>query len=118
MSNQAVPSKVNIALHLLVKELVEGNYEKLQSDGRAGRLSAPEIQRALENYGCSFVEYPDKSLDTCILSFLPIQGAIEQWAVDLALWTAEEGMSDLVLQVTVAASKTDVFIEIDDIRVM
>ena len=118
MSNHVIPSRIITALRDLIHELVTANYMALEKDGRAGRLSAQEIQQSIQNYGYRLVEPPEESFTSNVLSFLPLQGEISKWAVDISLWTEEEGRSDLTLQVTVEVTAFNVLMEIDDLGVM
>ena len=47
----------------------------------------------------------------------PVKGRQATWAVDVPLWTAEEGRSDLTLSLTVSESREGVRLELDDLHV-
>lgn len=110
-----LPPNIILALKNLVHELVVGNYAKLVVDGRAGRLTADELQWATQKYNLTLNELPDEVFD---LAHVYRIGGKDKWLVDLPLWTAEEGLSDLTLQVTVQITPHGVLTEIDDLHVM
>src|SRR5688572_25062299 len=87
------------AMRLLVDDLVAGAYAKVANDGRIGRLTVPELQRAIAEYGRTLVPLPDQAFD--LADVYPIDRSPGEWAIDLPLWTKEEGRSDLTLSLTV-----------------
>lgn len=100
----------------LVSDLSSAKYDVLVSDGRAGRLSAQEISAAISEYGRTLVVLPDDAFD--IVDFYAIDGTINEWAVDVPLWTKEEGRSDLTLSLSAKIDQDKVIVEIDDIHVL
>lgn len=110
-----VPDKYRPALRDLVHELVSGNYESLEADGRAGRLSAGMLRDAVADYPATLVDIPDEALK--LPDPIPLrEGSVV--AIDLDLWTAQEGQSDLTLSVEVEDSPGGVLIRIADLHVL
>jgi hypothetical protein len=100
----------------LVETLVNGHFDQLERDGRSGRLSAHELQEALHAYGRTLITLPDEAFR--LAEVYPVKGQNATWAVDVPLWTAEEGQSDLTLSLTVSDSKDGVQLEIDDLHTL
>ncbi len=121
-SNEQVAKKEMIdpgfvpALRDLVHELVERNYRKLEEDGRAGRLTAEELEFALNRYRRRLVDPPGEAFETAKAT--QISGDKRQWAILLDLWTAEEGQSDLTLEVSLRRMDGGVVVLIDDLHVL
>ena len=113
----AIPKKLIPALKDVVHELVVGNFAKLEADGRAGRLSAEDLRQVLEDYGSTFIDLPDKAFEVGP-GAIPLANEEEAWGVDLDLWTAEEGPSDLTLSMTVRDTEKGIVIEIDDLHAL
>jgi hypothetical protein len=113
-----VPARLIPTLRELVRELAVGNYAGLVADGRAGRLTAEELRQAVARYGRRLVELPDEAFDARFARAMPIEGETELWAVDIDLWTAEEGSSDLTLQTLVRLTPQGVSAHISDLHVM
>ncbi|HKY26733.1 MAG TPA: hypothetical protein VJM12_02170 [Pyrinomonadaceae bacterium] len=112
-----IPKELIPALKDLVHELVAGNFRKLERDGRAGRLTAKDLHHVLEGYGRTLIDLPDEAFQ--IGEAYPIEGKEDQyWAVDLDLWTLEEGRSDLTLTLTVRTTDKGVLTEIDDLHAL
>lgn len=111
-----VPSDLIPVLKELVHELVIRNYTGLESDGRAGRLTAKELERTIAQYGRTLAEIPDGAFEAS--QAYPIKGDEASWAIDLDLWTTEEGKSDLTLLVTAHTAPDRIAVEIDDLHVL
>jgi hypothetical protein len=86
-----------------VEALVAGHFDQLERDGGSGRLSSHELKKALKAYGRTVITIPDEAFD--FVDIYPIQGQKSTWAVDVPLWTAEEGRSDVTLSLTVSEAK-------------
>ena len=112
-----IPEKLRPALKDLVNELIKGNFAKLEADGRAGRLSAQDLKNRLSEYGRTFITLPDVAFDQGD-TYTLMDGDGKSWGIDLDLWTAEEGRSDLTLQLTVRDTGTAIVAEIDDLHVL
>ena len=110
-----IPEPLLAPLRELVRSLVEGDFEKLEADGRAGRLTATELRSAVAEYGQQLVSVPDDELRRA--DVYPIKGEEGVWAVDVDLWTTE-GRSDLTLSVTMRAEAERISAEIDDLHVL
>lgn len=106
------------AVRDVVAQLARGEYAALERRSSGVRLSAGEMKAAVAAYGRRIVVPPEGAappLDVVRIT------AVESpaWAVDVPLWTAEEGPSDLTLQLTVRADPDGGHrIEIADLRVL
>jgi hypothetical protein len=112
-----IPEKLRPALKDLVNELINGNYAKLEADGRAGRLTAQDLKNRLTEYGRTFIPLPDAAFDQGD-TYTLVDGDGKSYGVDLDLWTTEEGKSDLTLQLTVRDTGTAIVPQIDDLQVL
>jgi hypothetical protein len=99
----------------LVVDLAQGQYAAIEADGRIGRLTSEELRRAIADYGRTVVVPPDDFIDA--IDVHPISGTRE-YALDIPLWTAEEGLSDLTLSVTLTESEEVATVRIDDVHVL
>lgn len=117
-SEAALPANMKPVLRDLVHELVVGNYAGLEADGRAGDRSAEVLRQAIADYGRTLTELPDEAFErkNALAYRLPSERA--RWAVEIALWTLEEGRSDLMLEATVQVASDGTSVEIEDIHVM
>jgi hypothetical protein len=100
----------------LVSELASAKYADIVFDGRAGRLTAQEMSSAISEYGRTLLPLPENAFD--LVDFYPIDGAENEWSVDVPLWTKEEGRSDLTLSLSAKIDQNKVIVEIDDIHVL
>jgi hypothetical protein len=102
----------------VVRQLAAGAYAELERRTAGVRLSAGEIAAAVAAYGRRVVVPPAGSEPP--LDVVPIRAtAPPAWSVDVALWTAEEGQSDLTLQLTVYAQPPAGYrIELEDLHVL
>lgn len=100
----------------LVHQLVAMNYLELEKDGRNGRLSAAELQQVIVDYGCELIDINSESL--ALADVYKINNESNQWAIDLPLWTKEEGRSDLTLSINLSVKNGKTYIAIQDLHVL
>ena len=111
-----VDTKFIDPIRALVETLVKGHFDQLERDGRSGRLSSYELKEALQTYGRTIITLPDEAFR--LAEVYPVKGQHATWAVDVPLWTAEEGRSDLTLSLTVSDRQDGVQLEIDDLHTL
>ena len=104
------------AVRRLVEDLVVDNYAAVEADGRIGSLTKEELDRAIADYGRTLVSLPSEGVDAA--EVFPLDGNPGKFAVDLPLWTAEEGESDLTLSLTVVDDDDGPAVTIDDLHVL
>jgi hypothetical protein len=86
-----------VAVRVLVALLVAGDYDVAAAMTRNDRLSAEELRNAIARYGRTLVPLPEDQWDR--LDVVAIDGREHPtFHVVLDLWTAEEGRSDLSLE--------------------
>lgn len=59
--------------------------------------TAAQIERYIKNYGATLIQLPKESWNTSVCIWMG-----DRWDALIDLWTAEEGSSDLVLQVRIS----------------
>jgi len=120
----SVPPLCIPAIRDLVRHLVAGAFDALARDGRAGRLTAAELRRAMAEYGeairangggAFIADLPDEAFREPAATTIPIQGEPATWAIDIDLWTGQ-GRSDLTLSLTARAEAGLVRVAIDDLH--
>ena len=111
-----VDTKFMDPIRSLVQALVKGHFDQLEREGRSGRLSSHELETSLKAYGRTIIPLPDEAFG--FIEIYPVKGQNSTWAVDVPLWTAEEGRSDLTLSLTVCESQDGMRLEIDDLHVL
>jgi hypothetical protein len=102
-------------VRLLVDLLVAGNYDQVETLTNGMRLDASSINSAIARYGRTLVSPPEDAYDE--LDIVPIYDG-SRWSIRMALWTTEEGRSDLSIELTVSRADGKYMVEIDDIRVL
>ena len=102
----------------IVAQLAAGYYAELERQTGGVRLSASELAGVVREYGRRIIPSPERG--ELLLDVVPLAaGGPSAWSVDVPLWTAEEGRSDLTLQLTVRARSAGGFdVEIDDLHVL
>jgi hypothetical protein len=104
---------VRAVVHLLVRR----EYHVIESLTGGSRLAAAEIEDAVSAYPATLVLPPswaDVPLDVVALEGVDPPG----WAVVIPMWTREEGLSDLSLELTVFSDGAGYRIELDDLHVL
>jgi tetratricopeptide repeat protein len=77
----------------------------------------PQLVPVLEAHAAlSRITLPDEACDFVDVDL--IKGQKFVWAVDVPLWAAEEGRSDLTLSFTVSGSQDGVRLEIEDLHAL
>jgi hypothetical protein len=109
--------KLDRTIQRVVGDLVRGDYAAVEVLTGGRRLTAGEIARAITDYGRRLVLLPSGSAPRSVVE---IEGSNpERWSVYVDLWTAEEGRSDLTLELTLTDSGRDIYeVEIDNIHVL
>lgn len=96
--------------------LVKCDYDGLVELSGGVRLTAEEIRRSIEEYGCHVIDLPPSQYD--VLNVVEIKRAVlPSWSVVAPIWTMEEGRSDLDLELTVTLVRGRVVIELDNLHV-
>ncbi|WP_437673152.1 DUF7668 domain-containing protein [Sorangium sp. So ce131] len=103
-------------IHQLISDLSAGRYAEMAADGRAGRLSAEELRRTIEQYGRTLILLPDEAW--ALVDEYPHANAPGTVALDLPLWTKEEGRSDLTLSLSATKEMNGWVLHIDDLHVL
>jgi hypothetical protein len=112
----AMTTELRSEIERLVDALIAGRYDALVEDGRAGRLSADELRTAIAEYGRTLVPLPNDAWH--LVEEHSQVGEPDALAMDIALWTMEEGRSDLTLSLT-AHRRADAWgLAIDDLHVL
>lgn len=111
-----ISSAAENAIRQLVEDLVAGDYAAVVADSRIGRLTEDELRRAIAEYGKTLVSLPVDGVDAA--DVYPSDNDPSEFAVDLPLWTAEEGRSDLTLSLTVVDRDDGPVVSIDDLHVL
>ena len=100
---------------------MRGHYRQLEADGRAGRLTAAELEDVIVLYGRQLIDPPDEAFVAAHIYTINIASAGETGArvkVDLDMWTVEEGRSDLTPTLMIVEVADQVTIEIEDLHVL
>ena len=95
-----IPSAWRPVLTQIVDAFVRHDY--CLSDGVPGiapvlEETAAQIERYIKNYGATLIQLPKESWNTSVCIWMG-----DRWDALIDLWTAEEGSSDLVLQVRIS----------------
>jgi hypothetical protein len=109
-----VNQQVLAVLERVVSLLVAGELEELQRMDRGGRMRSDEWRARLNEYGRTLITPPASDFVTADVVRITGQSA---WSVWYRLWTADEGKSDLGLELTVRDRGADTDVELEDLRV-
>jgi len=108
-------SPIEVAARIVVGLLVGRKYDVIEALTRGTRLSAADLRAAVEDYGRSLVEVPDGEWRQDIA---PMEEP-GSFHVIVDLWTAEEGRSDLSLELRVRDRYHGAFeVEVLDLHVL
>ena len=110
--------KLKATVRQVVSMLVQGDYETLERLTNGVRLTVAEMAEGVREYGGSLILPPDGAFEN--LDVVEVEGAKRrEWSVNVDLWTAEEGRSDLTLELKLRKSGEEIYeVEIDGIHVL
>ena len=91
------------------------NWLNRDLDGN-GVVTREELERAIDQYGRTLVGIPSNGLEEA--DVFPSNVDPRQIAVDVPLWTREEGRSDLTLSVTIVETDGTASVSMDDLHVL
>ena len=113
----ALNDNIKIALKKIILDIVKGDFDKLSSDGRIGKLSEDDIKNELLDYG-GIVTIPTEDSYDRFLQVTQIRDT-EKYKVFFELWIDNE-RSDLTLICDIISTNGETVdtIEIDDIHVL
>lgn len=101
----------------LVDQLVLRKYDELVRGCFRSRLTAGDIQRAIEEYGCTISCPPESAYDAMDVVRI-LHSSPPAWSVWMPLWTEEEGRSDLTLGLTISWDASGPMVELDELHVL
>lgn len=100
----------------IINLLVTREYDAIVGITGGQRLDAAAIESAILGYGKTLVLPPDRAFDQ--LAVVRVENALPpRWSIRMGLWTAEEGRSDLSVELTVIDNNGEYVVELDDIHV-
>ena len=109
--------KLKSIVNQIITLLIASDFQKVVELTNGTRMTSEEIQRALHEYGRTLIAPPSKGFD--LMDAVEVEGmSIPQYSIRMPLWTQEEGMSDLTLELTVKISNEKTEVELDDIHVL
>lgn len=100
----------------LIADIAARRYVALAADGRIGRLTTVELEQTIVRYRRSIVPLPKQGRD--LIEMYADRKDANQYAIDVPLWTIEEGRSDLTLLLHAKKYQNRWRLSIDDIRVL
>lgn len=99
----------------LMALIVRGQYEEAVRSCSASRLTAEDLREVIRTYGRKLVELPEH-----VYERLDVIGILDSnrpaWSVHVPLWSEEEGLSDLTLELTVIKDGMQWHVELDDLH--
>lgn len=116
MHESTPPTEIEPVVRSLATKIANGEYQEALADCLAYRLSADDLRKAISDYGRTFIDPPKDAYRN--LNAVEVQiAAVPTWSVWAPLWTAEEGRSDLEMQLTIQLLDDRWQVEFDDLHV-
>jgi hypothetical protein len=100
----------------LVRDLADGRFAAIETDGRAGRLTAAELSSAVRVYGRTLLPLPEQAVQ--LIEVYPSDVEPRACSLDVPLWTVEEGRSDLTLSLMAIRDGDKYRLRISDLHVL
>ena len=109
-------------LHKTVKKvtdlLSEKKYNEIKSLCNGVRLTTSELEYAVKKYGRKIIALPNEGYEK--LDVIEVSDTNpKEWSVNVPIYTVEEGMSDLTLELSLINSPLELYkIEVDNLHVL
>jgi len=102
----------------LVSLLAAGKFEEVIRKAPGSRVSAEQLRNAVFEYGRTLVPLPAGSYE--LIDYIAVLGSSPlEWSVVAPLFTAEEGRSDLSLELSVFEQAAGGYrVEVDNLHVL
>ncbi|NBF11429.1 DUF7668 domain-containing protein [Pseudomonas sp. Fl4BN1] len=99
----------------LIEALSCADFDKLSANQWLGRLAAQDVAQRIDEYGKRLLLPPTPFLQNVDLhEYRDGSG----WALDIPLWTEEEGISDLTLSLELLVDPRGSRLQMTDLRVL
>ena len=110
--------KIHNTVNYVYELFIEKKYQELEQLSQGVRLSAKEMSDAIIQYGRSLCSLPSTIHPK--LNIVEVSSVTpRRWNVSLPVYTKEEGLSDLTLELTLVETNEDIYgFEIDDLHVL
>jgi hypothetical protein len=101
----------------LVDRLVHEDYESVVQRCAKSRLTSDDLRTVIHDYGRKLVSPPNDAYRK--LDIKRVRSAtVPTWSVRAPLWTENEGLSDLTLELTIALGRGEPSVELDDLHAL
>jgi hypothetical protein len=111
-----VPDGFRAPITDLVDALVRGDFASLERDGRSGRVGADGLRRSIAEYGRTLIALPDQAFDLAESGTVTARPG--EWWIVVPMWTAEQGRSDLSLELAAVPTHDGHRLEVTDLHVL
>ena len=108
-----IPKAIETEVRRLVGLLVAADYRGMFQMCPKSRARQEDLVHAVQEYGRTFV-MPSGALQLDVISVS--RAVVPQWSVVAPLWTVEDGLSDLSLELIARKVGARVELAIDDLR--
>jgi hypothetical protein len=104
----------------IVELLVAKDYAEIERISNGVRVPAMDIEKTICRYGRTLIEPPPEAFRNFDAFQLDeTSDNLPAWAVSFDLWSKEEGLSDLTLELTIRFTESkEMAVEIDDLHVL
>jgi len=118
MPHKMNKEKLNNTVKVVTDYLAKPKYDELVNLSNGDRLSADDIEYRVKDYGRSITELPGEGYQK--IDVIEIDNSNpREWSVNVPIYTKEEGMSDLTLELTLIDSISVIYgVEFDNLHVL
>ena len=113
--DETFPKAIETEVRRLVGLLVAGDYHGMFEMCPTSRVHQDDFVRTVREFGRTFA-MPRGPLQLDVISVR--RAVVPQWSIIADLWTVEDGLSDLSLELTARKTGSRVELAIDDLRVL
>jgi hypothetical protein len=100
----------------LASQIAEGRYDFVVREVASSRLTSEDLRQVVRDYGRTLIVPPSEAYGH--LDIVRVRDTVPTWSIRVPLWTAEEGRSDLTLELTISFADEIPVVELDDLHVL
>lgn len=101
----------------VLSQLGSGRIREVFARSIPGGMSEEYFREVLRDYAVTPVS-PPPGADLAVRAYEVSTASTPTWAVDVPIWTREEGRSDLTLQLRIELDESDARIMVESLRVL
>jgi len=110
--------KLHRTVKMVINLLADKKHKEIEQLCKGVRLNAEDIEYAVKEYGMEIIPLPMEGYEK--LDIIEVTDSDpKEWSVNVPIYTSEEGMSDLTLELSLIDNSSEIYrVEVDNLHVL